>query len=223
MVRTTILKPQKHVGNSGSENGSTVADSGFNSSSNDLPNPEVFRDSVNVPRVRLATTPTARKSTGGWPAFMPRQFATKSTGGGIVRVITGPAIPGTSTYQYARKSTGGVPKGLPQQQKRQPIFKAPGTRYRPGTLALQEIRRFQASTDLLIPKLSFQRVVRDVTNDLKKPEIRFQAAALTALQEASEYYLTGVFEDTNLCAIHAKRVTIMPKDMQLARRIRGGG
>ena len=54
-----------------------------------------------------------------------------------------------------------------------------------------------------------------------KSDLRFQSHALLAMQEASEVYLTSLFEDTNLCAIHAKRVTIMPKDMQLARRIRG--
>jgi len=52
-------------------------------------------------------------------------------------------------------------------------------------------------------------------------ELRFQSAAIMALQEAAEAYLVGLFEDSNLCAIHAKRITIMPKDLQLARRIRG--
>ena len=54
-----------------------------------------------------------------------------------------------------------------------------------------------------------------------KSDLRFQSQAILALQEATESYLVGLFEDTNLCAIHAKRVTIMPKDLQLARRIRG--
>ena len=93
-------------------------------------------------------------------------------------------------------------------------------RYRPGTVALREIRRYQKSTELLIRKLPFQRLVREITQDFKT-DIRFQSTAILALQEASEAYLVGLFEDTNLCAIHAKRVTIMPKDMQLARRIRG--
>ena len=93
-------------------------------------------------------------------------------------------------------------------------------RYRPGTVALREIRRYQRSTDLLIRKLPFQRLVREIAGDYKK-DLRFQASAVLALQEASEAYLVGIFEDTNLCAIHAKRVTIMPKDMQLAMRIRG--
>ena len=93
-------------------------------------------------------------------------------------------------------------------------------RYRPGTVALREIRKFQKSTDLLIRKLPFQRVVREIAQQFKS-DLRFQSQAVLALQEACEAYLVGLFEDTNLCAIHAKRVTIMPKDMQLARRIRG--
>ena len=93
-------------------------------------------------------------------------------------------------------------------------------RFRPGTVALREIRRFQKSTDLLIRKLPFQRLVREIAAEYKS-ELRFQSTAVLALQEASEAYMVGLFEDTNLCAIHAKRVTIMPKDMQLARRIRG--
>jgi len=91
---------------------------------------------------------------------------------------------------------------------------------RPGTVALREIRRYQKSTEFLIRKLPFQRLVREVAQEFKT-EVRFQREALSALQEACEAYLVQLFEDTNLCAIHAKRVTIMPKDMQLARRIRG--
>jgi histone H3 len=80
--------------------------------------------------------------------------------------------------------------------------------------------KFQKTTDLLLRKLPFQRLVREVAQDFKL-DLRFQSQAVMALQEAAEAYLVGLFEDTNLCAIHAKRVTIMPKDMQLARRIRG--
>ena len=93
-------------------------------------------------------------------------------------------------------------------------------RYRPGTVALREIRKYQKSTDLLIRKLPFQRLVREIAQDFKT-DLRFQSSAVLALQEAAEAYLVGLFEDTNLAAIHAKRVTIMPKDIQLARRIRG--
>ena len=100
-------------------------------------------------------------------------------------------------------------------------------RYRPGTVALKQIRQYQKSTELLIRKLPFQRLVREIASDsevIKSPlcgKVRFQSAAIMALQEATEAYLVGLFEDSNLCAIHAKRVTIMPKDIQLARRIRG--
>ena len=93
-------------------------------------------------------------------------------------------------------------------------------RYRPGTKALREIRKYQKSTDLLIRKLPFQRLVREIAQQFSA-DLRFQSTAILALQEASEAYLVGLFEDTNLCAIHAKRVTIMPSDIRLARRIRG--
>ena len=91
----------------------------------------------------------------------------------------------------------------------------------PGTLALREIRKYQKSTELLIRKLPFQRLVREICADNLGKDLRFQSAAVLALQEASEAYLVGLFEDTNLCALHSKRVTIMPRDIQLARRIRG--
>ena len=93
-------------------------------------------------------------------------------------------------------------------------------RYRPGTVALREIRKYQKSTELLIRKAPFQRLVKEIAQALKA-DLRFQSTAVLALQEASEAYLVSLFEDTNLCAIHARRVTIMPKDIQLARRIRG--
>ncbi|VBB27544.1 unnamed protein product [Acanthocheilonema viteae] len=143
------------------------------------------------------TKQTARKSTGG---KAPRkQLATKLHPAKQEKIFF---------VQAARKSapsTGGVKKPH---------------RYRPGTVALREIRRYQKSTELLIRKLPFQRLVREIAQDFKT-DLRFQSAAIGALQEASEAYLVGLFEDTNLCAIHAKRVTIMPKDIQLARRIRG--
>ena len=117
--------------------------------------------------------------------------------------------------QFPRRtgSVRGVDKyGNPQ------TFKP--NRFRPGTVALREIRKFQKRNDLLIRKLPFQRLVREIAQDFKT-DLRFQSQAILALQEASEAYLVGLFEDTNLCAIHAKRVTVMVKDMRLARRIRG--
>ena len=114
---------------------------------------------------------------------------------------------------------GALGKGAKSPISANGIVKRP-RRFRPGTVALREIRKLQRTTDLLIRRLPFQRLVRDVAQEFK-PNVRFQAQAVLALQEAAEAYLVGLFEDTNLCAIHAKRVTIMPKDMQLARRIRG--
>src|ERR1700743_2594242 len=130
------------------------------------------------------------------------------------------------TKQTARKSTGG------KAPRKQPASKAarksaPSTggvkkphRYKPGTVALREIRRYQKSTELLIRKLPFKRLCRELAQDFATA-LPFQHLAAMGLQEASEAYLVGLFEDTNVCAIHAKRVTIMPKDIQLARRIRG--
>eukprot|EP00966_Prymnesium_polylepis_P316432 7311598-Prymnesium_polylepis.1 len=99
-------------------------------------------------------------------------------------------------------------------------------RFRPGTVALREIRKYQKGTELLIRKLPFQRFVRelanDVTNMVSHPQgYRWQSGAVIALQEAAESYIVHLFEVTQLNAIHAKRVTIFVKDVQLARRIRG--
>ncbi|CAB1452753.1 unnamed protein product [Pleuronectes platessa] len=90
-------------------------------------------------------------------------------------------------------------------------------RYRPVAVALREIRHYQNSTELLICKLPFQRLVREIATAFNT----FQSSAVMALQKASEAYLVGLFEDSNQCAIHTKRVTIMPQDIQLASRIRG--
>jgi len=134
------------------------------------------------------------------------------------------------TKQTARRSTGGkAPRKHLATKTVPPALRAVETpkggvrkprRYRPGTAALREIRKYQKSTELLIRKLPFQRLVREIAQDFKT-DIRFQSSAVLAIQEAAEAYLIGLFEDCNLCAIHSKRVTIMPKDIQLARRIRG--
>ncbi|XP_071693209.1 histone H3.3-like [Rutidosis leptorrhynchoides] len=138
-----------------------------------------------------------------------KQTACKSTGGKAPRKQLA-----TKAAHKSSPTTGGVKKPH---------------RYRPGTVALRfmmmmiccnEIRKYQKSTELLIRKLPFHRLVREIAQDFKT-DLRFQSHAVLALQEAAEAYLVGLFEDTNLCAIHAKRVTIMPNDIQLARRIRG--
>lgn len=129
------------------------------------------------------------------------------------------------TKQTARRNTGVK---MPRKQlatkgtkkMNAPVGIKKPHRYRPGTVALREIRHFQKSTELLIRKLPFQRLVREIAQDYNT-NLRFQSLAILAIQEAAEAYLVRLFEDTNLCALHSKRVTIMPKDMNLARRIRG--
>lgn len=123
------------------------------------------------------------------------------------------------TKQNPKRSTGGkVPRGAVKKPHR----------FRPGTVALREIRKYQKSTELLIRKRPFQRLVRQIAEGLSTEfpfhwsvDYRFQSTALLAIQEAAEAYIVTLFEDANLCAIHAKRVTIMIHDLHLARRIRG--
>ncbi|GJW11615.1 histone H3.3 isoform X1 [Tanacetum coccineum] len=149
---------------------------------------------------KLHTTVTVTLVSGAEVMARTKQTARKSTGGKAPRKQLA-----TKAARKSAPTTGGVKKPH---------------RYRPGTVALREIRKYQKSTELLIRKLPFQRLVREIAQDFKT-DLRFQSHAVLALQEAAEAYLVGLFEDTNLCAIHAKRVTIMPKDIQLARRIRG--
>nr|KAK5435730.1 histone H3.1 [Exophiala xenobiotica] len=133
-----------------------------------------------------------------------KQKARKSVAGKAPR----PPPPGYGGKRLATVTAGGGAVTKPRR------------RYRPGTVALREIRRYQKSTDLLIRKLPFQRLVREIAHDLRS-ELRFQSSAILALQDSTEAFLASIFADTNLCAIHAGRVTIQPKDMQLARRLRG--
>ncbi len=130
------------------------------------------------------------------------------------------------TKQTARKSTGGKAprKQVAAKATRKASPSSGGMkkprRFRPGTVALREIRRYQKSTSLLLRRAPFQRLVREVASDFKS-NLRMASGALGALQEATEAYMVGLFEDANLAALHAKRVTIMPRDLGLARRIRG--
>ncbi len=98
-------------------------------------------------------------------------------------------------------------------------------RYCPGTVALRKICRYQKSTDLLIQKAPFQHLVREIVQDCpgywQKPPLRMQNTALLTLQETAEMYLVRYFEDCNTCALHAKRVTIFPRDMFLVGCLRG--
>lgn len=137
------------------------------------------------------------------------------------------------TKDTARKTTGKAPrKGIASKGKKSGATKKKAStsqsstgvkkpfRYRPGTVALREIRRYQKGTELLLRKLPFQRLIREIATEGKEG-MRFQSSAIIAMQEATEAHMVNLFADTCLCAIHGRRVTIMPKDIQLARRLRG--
>ena len=126
-----------------------------------------------------------------------------------------------------RRSTGGkVPASLAMAAARWAPKSMVGgkaavkRRYRPGTVALRDIRKLQRLGELLISKLPFKRLLREIAQEYTNSP-RFSASAVLALQGASEAYLVGLFQDAQLCAIHGKRVTFMSRDIQLARRIRG--
>ena len=144
---------------------------------------------------------SASKAKSGLLKSSAKKSASKAVASGLTKKInkkTAPAI-------------GGMKDKIAVHKTR---------RFKAGTVALREIKRYQKSTDMLLPRAPFQRLVRSICSGIDS-DIRFQAQALIALQESAEAYLTGVFEDSNLCAIHANRVTVMKKDMELARRIRG--
>ena len=173
---------------------------------------------------------TGPKSAGPMPASgkpvgdrPPRPIV----GGKVPRPIEGGKAPRKQVAPPKKKSRPGsgslnyVPtcRDFREAQEAGDTITA-ANRYRPGCLALQEIRHYQKCTNLLICKLPFQRLIRELAQKFKV-DVRFRSSTLMALQEAAEAYLIRLFEDMNLCAIHAKRVTIIPKDIQLARRIRG--
>jgi histone H3 len=142
------------------------------------------------------------------------------------RESTGGAPPAAPS----RESTGGAPPAAPPREQlasKAARKSAPSTggvkklgHFRPNAVALREIRKYHELPELLIKKLPFQRMVHEMMQDFKM-DCRFQTTAIMTLQEASEAYLTQLFEGAGISAEHAKRVTIMPKDIQLARRIRG--
>ena len=144
-------------------------------------------------------------------------------------------VPATEESQESKNSTQVVPQAkrnavisakyaaAKQNRARQEEQVKQKHRYRPGTRALMEIRQYQKSTELLIRKAPFARTVCEICMDTSVcswgAQIRWQANALIALQEASEAYLVNLFSNTNLAAIHAKWVTIQPKDIHIVRRI----
>ena len=143
------------------------------------------------------------------------------------------------TKQTARKSTGGkaprkmlatkaARKSHPSPLRNIGFVKKPPRRYKPGTVALREIRKYQKSTDLLMRKLPFARLIKEITQDYSGMNgcgvaaTRWTKEAILMLQEASEAFLIGLFADSLLCSVHSKRVTVQTKDLNLARAIRGG-
>ena len=95
---------------------------------------------------------------------------------------------------------------------------------------MREIRRHQQSTDCLIKRTLFNKLIKEISQEYRvcpdgpgtpSVQVRFQSTALAALQEVAENFLVGLFEDVNLLAVHAKRVTVMPRDIRLALRIQG--
>jgi histone H3 len=131
--------------------------------------------------------------------------------------------------QTARKSTGGKPPRFhlamkaARQSAKMPIVMRKPHRWCPGTVAAREIRKFQKTTNLLIRKAPFQRVVCKIALKFRKSNLQMQSTAVLALQEAAEYFMIDVFNDTNLCALHSKRKTIMVKDLLLPCCIQGIG
>ncbi len=161
-----------------------------------------------------------------------KRFVPTISGGKAPPFVNGQylsVVPPLKHQKQENKRKNFKPKKAREAKKKEPKKKktesASGIkkprRFRPGTVALREIRKYQRSTEELIPRAPFQRLVREIAQDFRT-DLRFQASGVGALQQAAEAYLVGLFDDANFCALHAKRITVMPKDIQLSRRIRGG-
>nr|ALK04337.1 centromeric histone H3 protein [Diplotaxis erucoides]ALK04340.1 centromeric histone H3 protein [Diplotaxis erucoides]AOH73621.1 centromere-specific histone H3-2 [Diplotaxis erucoides] len=149
----------------------------------------------------------------------PSATPTRGQGGGEAQQTTPTTTTTASPATATGRKKGGTKQAMPKSSNKKKSF-----RYKPGTVALREIRHFQKTTKLLIPAAAFIREVRSITHTLAPPEVtRWTAEALVALQEAAEDFLVGLFSDSMLCAIHARRVTLMRKDFELARRLGGKG
>ena len=143
-----------------------------------------------------------------------------STSGG-----TPPSSPQTPPAERARPVQPQLIRRAPRKAPRKDLRRVSRptrkpTLFRPGPGVLRQIRHFQSRCELLIRKAPFMRLVRELM-EARSGGLRIQSAALQALQEAAEQYLVSLFDCANLCCLHARRVTLMPRDIQLARRIRG--
>lgn len=183
---------------------------------------EILNDSTEVPEETTPvpelspikpTDPTPPKSTESIP---PASFKTPAPQNPFrkqrkgtprkVQILSTPKTPSQKSPR-ATAASGGTKKPY---------------RFKPGTVALKQIRKYQSSTQALLPLASFGRLVREIADEyFRERGLRFQKSAIDALRTATEDYLVSLYEDTQLLAIHGKRTTIMLKDMQLARRIKG--
>jgi len=134
-----------------------------------------------------------------------------------------PASKSAPKSKAASKAKGASKAASKAKSASKRAASAPGTkkahRFRPGTVAIREIRRYQRSDELIFPILAFDRLVREVAQDYKT-NLRFGKGAFRAIHLFTEYYVVSLLQDTQLAALHARRFTIMPKDIQIARRIR---
>ncbi|KAK8383925.1 hypothetical protein O3P69_015988 [Scylla paramamosain] len=156
---------------------------------------------AHTPKRMLTSTPKAGAKP---PEELPKLSTTSSS------AATTPTKRRRSSLYPRKKSSKGPNKSGNTPARRH--------RFRPGTVALKEIRHYQRTWNTLIPKLSFSRLVREILGEYRS-DLRIQSLALQALQESAEVFLTGLLERANLCSIHARRITITPPDMKLVRRI----
>ena len=154
------------------------------------------------------------EGVGRSPSSLPTQQLAQ------IAVQAGPSTSGKEE-PVRRKLQPTVGGKAPQKEFLQAGKVKKTRKYCPGTVALGEIWHFQKSTGLLIWKLPFSQLVHEIALEVGRYDLHFQGSAIICLQEAAESYIVGLMEDANLCTIHAKRVTIMPKDIQLAHRIWG--
>ena len=175
-------------------------------------------------QIMARTKQTARRSSGG--RFPPDRYSRSIHGGPLpvnfqFRPPPEPQLP--VQRPFAENEDGNTRRRTARENQRR-RWEALGVkrprRWRPGVVALREIQKFQKSTECLIPKARFQRLVREIFHRIKS-DIRVQSTALLALQEAAEMYLVELYEDSVMCAVHGRRVTIQPKDIVLARKLRG--
>ena len=168
---------------------------------------------MKVPRAPVRPTPSTSRGGGTGVKKLPTGGGALPSRGGRPARGGGRGASRPTSGRAGGGSSGGGTGGVAAQQKKR--------KYRPGTRALMEIRHYQKSVEFLIRKLPFQRVVREIAQDLGAiDDLRFTPDAIFTLQEAAEVFLVNLMEDANLCTIHCGRITITPKDYHLVMRMR---